>query len=229
MCVPSKSAIRKTPCGVLLCYITERRQFSGTANEQQEAMLNKIAECAAAGVDYIQLREKDLSTRELEALVARAIAALPAGSPTRLLINSRTDVALACGAHGVHLPAKDLAAGEARCIMMRGGMTTPVIGVSAHTLEEVALAESHGADFVVFGPVFEKDQRASSAGLTQLRLVCERPHVASPAMPILALGGVNLDNAGQCLSAGADGVAGIRLFQQAKAEALIEQLRALRK
>ena len=90
-----------------LYYITDRRQFAGDAHEQEQRLLAKIAECAAAGVEYIQLREKDLESRALEELALKAMAAL-GSSRTQLLINSRTDVALACGAHGVHLPANDL-------------------------------------------------------------------------------------------------------------------------
>ena len=79
--------------------------FPAIATRARTRLLAKIAECAAAGVEYIQLREKDLDTRALEELALKAMAAL-GGSRTQLLINSRTDVALACGAHGVHLPAK---------------------------------------------------------------------------------------------------------------------------
>ena len=88
-----------------LYYITDRRQFPGDCHEQEQRLLAKIAECAAAGVEYIQLREKDLEARALEDLAMKAMAAL-GGSGTKLLINSRTDVALACGAHGVHLPCE---------------------------------------------------------------------------------------------------------------------------
>src|SRR5437764_688181 len=99
---------------MLLYYITDRRQFAGNAEEQRRQLLHKIAECAAAGVDYIQLREKDLSSRHLEALAHEAVKAIGRGAHPRLLINSRTDVALASGAAGVHLLANDLAAREMR-------------------------------------------------------------------------------------------------------------------
>src|SRR5436305_11660907 len=138
-----------------LYYITDRRQFAGDAQEQEQQLLAKIAECAAAGVEYIQLREKDLEIRALEELALKAIAAL-GSSRTQLLINSRTDVALACGAHGVHLPANDLSASEVRAIFARAANSEPVIGVSTHSATEVASAEAHGASFAVFGPVFEK-------------------------------------------------------------------------
>src|SRR4051794_10040879 len=138
-----------------LYYITDRRQFPGLAREQQRAVLEKIRECGAAGVDYVQLREKDLDTRVLEQL-ARHAATVLEGSRTRLLINARTDVALACGAHGVHLPANDLAASEVRAIFSRVNTGRAVVAVSAHSADEAAYAESHGADFAVFAPVFEK-------------------------------------------------------------------------
>jgi thiamine-phosphate pyrophosphorylase len=192
-----------------LYYITNRRQFPGPAREQQRALLEKIRQCGAAGVDYVQLREKDLDIRALEELARHAAAAL-GGSRTRLLINSRTDVALACGAHGVHLPANDLAASEVRAIFARVSTEKAVVAVSAHSADEAAYAESHGADFAVFAPVFEKAGDANPAGLDRLRRICRQ----TSSMPVLALGGVTLENARLCLEAGAAGLAGIRLFQE---------------
>ena len=149
-----------------------------------------------------------------------------AGSRTRLLINSRTDVALACGAHGVHLPAHDLAASEVRAIFVAGGQSRePVIGVSAHSAAEVASAEAHGADFAVFAPVFEKSGAANREGLEQLRRICHRTETAQPPMPVLALGGITLENAQQCVEAGAAGIAAIRLFQQNDVHAVVKKLR----
>src|SRR5262249_44766300 len=142
---------------MLLCYITGRRQFPGNPLGQRQRLLEKVAECLAAGVDYVQLREKDLGMRELESLARDAMRLFPAGTHTKLLINSRLDVALACGAAGVHLPSRDLPPSEARSLLATAGMAHPVIGASAHSLQEVTHAESHGADFAVFGPVFEKD------------------------------------------------------------------------
>lgn len=197
---------------MLLCYITDRLQFPGTPQQQRRRLLEKIAECAEAGVDYIQLREKDLSARELEKLACEALQLVPPTSPTRLLINSRIDVALASGAHGVHLPAHDLNAGDARAIFDAAGRSRVVIGVSTHSVAEVAYAEAHGADFAVFGPVFEKNGTSLTAGLEHLRTVCLRPKVGNP-MPVLALGGITWENAEDCLAVGAAGVAGIRIFQ----------------
>lgn len=208
-----------------LYYITDRQQFPGDGQEQERRLLAKIAECAAAGVEYIQLREKDLQSRALEELARKAMTAI-AGSRTCLLINSRTDVALACGAHGVHLPSNNLAASEARAIFARAGRSEPVIGVSTHSLSEVASAEAHGADFAVFGPVFEKSGSANREGLEQLRRICHRTEAAQPPMPVWALGGITLENAGLCATAGAAGIAAIRLFQQNDVDAIVKKLRS---
>jgi thiamine-phosphate pyrophosphorylase len=223
-----------------LYYITDRSQFPGDGREQERRLLEKIAECAAAGVDMIQLREKDLSTRALEKLALKAMAALGSSS-TRLLINSRTDIALACGAHGVHLPANDLPASEARAIFARAGVHGPgvhqpgvyqqIVSVSVHSAAEVASADAHGADFAVFAPVFEKLKRgeksgtANHEGLEQLRRICHRADTAH--MPVLALGGITLENARQCIEAGAAGIAAIRLFQQNDVHAVVKQLRGV--
>jgi thiamine-phosphate pyrophosphorylase len=207
-----------------LYYITDRHLFPGNGAEQERRLLEKIAECAAAGVDLIQLREKDLGTHALEELAYKAMAAL-GGSRTRLLINSRIDIALACGAHGVHLPANDLPASEVRAALTRAGIGSPVIGVSAHSVAEVASAEAHGADFAVFAPVFEKNGAASHDGLEQLRQVCHRREKAQPPMPVLALGGITLENARQCVEAGAAGIAAIRLFQQNDVHTVVKKLR----
>lgn len=209
-----------------LYYITDRRQFPGDRHEQERRLLAKIAECAAAGIEYVQLREKDLTPRALEELARKAVGAL-GGSQTRLLINSRTDMALVCGAHGVHLPANDLAASEVRAIFARAGKSEPVIGVSAHSAAEVASAEAHGASFAVFGPVFEKSGSANREGLELLLRICHRTEAAQPPMPVWALGGITLESAQQCVAAGAAGIAGIRLFQENDVDAVVKKLHAL--
>ncbi len=214
---------------MLLYYITDRRQFSG---DQRARLLAKISEAARAGVDFIQLREKDLTTRELEKLARDAVAAV-SGSDTKLLINSRTDVAIAGGAHGVHLRSDDIAAGDARAIFSRAGVAGPVIGVSCHTTAEVQLADAHGADFAVFAPVFEKSG-AAGVGLEHLREACASVPAAKTPEPsparrftVFALGGVTLENAAACISAGAGGVAGIRLFQENDVATVVAHLRKL--
>jgi len=228
MCLMSTARRENRPGKMLLCYITDRQQFPGDRGEQQLRLLEKISECTAAGVDYVQLREKDLSTRALEELARKAADAVLRGSPTKLLINSRIDVAMGCGAHGVHLPARDLPASEARAIWDRAGLAPAVIGVSTHSPEEVAQAEAHGADFALLGPVFEKDGQSNPRGLDLMQRACQRPSGAVATMPVLALGGVALENAQRCLDAGAAGIAGIRLFQESDVEGIVSALRAMR-
>jgi thiamine-phosphate pyrophosphorylase len=138
------------------------------------------------------------------------------------------DVALACGADGVHLPSHDVPASEARALLMQAGMSRPVVAAACHSRREVELAEGHGADFVVFAPVFEKGGLATSDGVELLRQVCRERRAASPPMPVLALGGVTVENAGQCLAAGADGIAGIRLFQSGDLRETVAHLRELK-
>ena len=221
---------------MLLCYITDRRAFGEDEDHRRRALLRRVVEAAAAGVDYIQLREKDLSTRDLEALAKDVISVVRSNSQrTRLLINERTDVALASGADGVHLPGKSLPASEVRSVWMRRADRAPVIGVSAHSVDEVRYAEAHGADFALLGPIFEKPNTGlCGLGVDQLSIARQGAQVpenteAAPqhSFAVLALGGVNLQNAAQCLRSGASGLAGIRLFQEGDVNATICALRGM--
>jgi thiamine-phosphate pyrophosphorylase len=208
---------------LLLYYITDRAQFPGDEISRRHLLLDKIGEAVACGVDLVQLRGKDLSPRQLETCAreaARLVRERAAGS-TRLLINSRSDVALACGADGVHLRSDDVGAREARLIWRSiPDHKPPVIGVSCHSPAEVEHAQLGGADFAVFGPVFEKkNASAGGMGLAALRQAC------ASKIPVLALGGVTLENAGACADAGAAGIAAIRLFQENKIAEVVRRLR----
>jgi thiamine-phosphate pyrophosphorylase len=210
---------------LLLYYITDRTQFAGDESLRRHRLLQKIAECARFGVDYVQLREKDLATRELESLAREAARILraAAASQTRLLVNSRTDVAIACGADGVHLRSDDISRSEVRQVWNHAGRADrPLVGVSCHAAEEVRRAVSDGADFAVFAPVFAKNNVADArpAGLDALRQACREK------IPVLALGGVTLGNAQACLEAGAAGIAGIRLFQENEISRVVDVVRA---
>ena len=227
----------------MLYYITDRSQFRGDESARRRVLLAKVAEAARAGVDYIQLREKDLSSRELEMLARDALSAVRNSTPlrtenrelrTRLLINSRTDVALAAGADGVHLRSDDIGPHEVRHVLEASAHRPPATGhflvaASCHTAADVFRAESENADFAVFAPVFEKKDAplfflkttTQPTGLAALREACRAK------IPVLALGGVTLENAASCLNAGAAGVAGIRLFQENKIEDVVRALRAL--
>ena len=216
---------------MLLYYITDRTQFPGDENARQRALLAKIAEATRGGVDLIQLREKDLPTRELEALARTALRIVGENSPpetenqeraTRLLINSRSDVAIACGADGVHLRSGDISPSEVRRIWTHAGHpATALVSVSCHSAADVARAECEGADIAVFAPVFEKNDapQTSPAGLDGLREACRHK------IPVLALGGITLQNARACLDAGAAGIAAIRLFQKNDVAEVVRRLR----
>ena len=212
-----------------LYYITDRSQFRGDERTRRRDLLAKVAEAASACVDYIQLREKDLSTRELEMLAREVVTIVRQNSSlTRLLINSRTDVALAAEADGVHLRGDDVAPRELQQVLEASAhrpLTTDhfLVAASCHSKEDVIRADSEGADFAVFAPVFEKDKAPGTqpAGLSALHEACRAK------IPVLALGGVTMENAASCLDAGAAGVAGIRLFQENKIEDVVRALRAL--
>lgn len=184
-----------------LCYITDRKGLGGD-------LLDVIGRALRAGVDLVQIREKDLEARDLFDLT-RAAVALAHDLPGRILVNSRADVALAAGAHGVHLPAGSASPSEIRKIAPPGFL----VGVSCHSLEEVRLASAETADFAVFGPVFDtasKRRYGPPQGLEKLQQACR-----AAAIPVYALGGIDTGNAGDCFAAGAAGIAAISLFQRA--------------
>ncbi|MEJ5368701.1 MAG: thiamine phosphate synthase [Bryobacteraceae bacterium] len=189
---------------MIRCHITDRRSAGGT-----DALLALIRRNALAGVDWIQIREKDLDARSLALLVEEA---LRLAAPAKILVNSRADVALACGAAGLHLPAGSPPPSTWRPICPPGFL----IGVSCHTIEELIEAEREGADYALFSPVFRplsKDDPRPIHGLDGLRRACSAVRI-----PVLALGGVTAGNARLCVEAGAAGVAGITLFQSLQTE-----------
>ena len=221
----------------LLYYITDRTAFPGDEPTRHRRLLEKIREAASAGVNYIQLREKDLPARDLESLATEAIKIIAQLRTenrelrTALLINSCTDVALAVGADGVHLRSDDISPQEVRMVWQHqyecgAGAPTrtnsprdPLIAVSCHSPAEVAQAAATHATFAVFAPVFEKKDTAP-AGLAALQQACEAN------IPVLALGGITLANVRSCIEAGAAGIAAIRLFQDHNIAEVVKQLRS---
>lgn len=193
--------------------ITSRLHFPGDEARRQEALVEQCARWAAEGIEMIQLREKDLPAGALAGLARSILAVISAGN-TKLLINSRADVAVASGAHGVHLTAAhgELRPAQVRHLYSEAGHPAPVVSVSCHTLDEVKQARANHADAILFAPVFGKSIAGEvitpAAGLDTLRKAC----TAAAPIPVYALGGVTPENAPSCIEAGAAGVAGIRLF-----------------
>jgi thiamine-phosphate pyrophosphorylase len=185
---------------VIRCRITDRLAFPS-----EGAFLKSIAPSLETGVEWIQIREKDLASRLLMTLVRRVLQ-LENPHGTKILVNSRMDVALAAGAAGLHLPSGSIAPRRWRQIAPPGFL----MGASCHTIEEVIDAETSGADYVVFGPVFAP--LSKSSGLPPRGLDGLAQATRSVHLPVLALGGVTSDNAASCIAAGAAGIAGITLF-----------------
>lgn len=176
------------------------------ASEEFAALLNLVAAAVAAKVSLIQLREKHLTARTLYELTEQA-AQLTRGSQTRLLVNDRSDIARAAGADGVHLTTHSLRAD----VMRRTFGDDFLIGVSTHSVAEALAARDNGANFVVWGPVFATNSKSGYGepqGVSKLARVVQQ---LAP-FPVVALGGVNLDNLGECANVGASGIAGIGLF-----------------
>jgi len=168
--------------------------------------MESIARNLRDGVTWIQLREKDMSARELYD-VAMAAKLLPNPHGTKFIVNTRTDVALAARADGVHLPSLSPEPRRWRGIVPAGFL----IGVSCHTLEDVAAAANQGAAYALFGPIFAPLSKISPLeprGLTGLAQAAQ-----AVSIPLLALGGITKSNTPACIEAGASGVAGISLYQ----------------
>jgi thiamine-phosphate pyrophosphorylase len=202
--------------------ITSRALYPGNELQQQAALLLQARRWIADRIDIIQLREKDLPATVIAALaheILRAIA--QANSPTKLLINSRPDIAIATATHGVHLTSgpSELTPAQVRSLYAVTSSPAPIITISCHTLEDIHRASINQVDAILFAPVFEKrafekinagQLVTPGQGIDRLRAACR---AASP-VPVYALGGVTHHNAAACLDAGAAGIAGIRLFHQ---------------
>jgi thiamine-phosphate pyrophosphorylase len=195
-------------------YITSRNQFFGlpsqigsqVARRQEDALKEKVRAAFAAGIGFVQVREKDLGGARLAALVGE-LARQPEKRDTQLLVNERLDIALSSGADGVHLPSDSMPVSDAR--QLAGSENW--VGVSCHGASDVERAEREGASYALLSPVFETPSKPGvpPLGLDLLQDICR-----SVLMPVFALGGVTRSNAEACIRSGAAGVAGIRLFQE---------------
>ncbi|HEV2182689.1 MAG TPA: thiamine phosphate synthase [Candidatus Acidoferrales bacterium] len=202
---------------MLLCYVTDRhllRSQRASSAGSTDDLLVRIQSAVAVGVDWIQIREKDLPSHELLELTRRVIAVTQdANAHTRVIVNDRLDVAIAAGAAGVHLGGASIPVAET-VQWCRAGNAEPdfIVGASCHDVQEAIAAERSGGNYIFFGPVYESPSKmkfGAPQGVGKLAEVCGRVQI-----PVLAIGGIDEENAGTCLRAGAAGVAAIRLFQQ---------------
>lgn len=251
----SKSlAARKTP--ILCYVTDSKSWSRETPSDLWSALMQTIATLTSAGVDWIQLREKHMPARDLSHLAreaSRQSAAYPGGERAKpcVIVNDRLDVAITERADGVHLGEKGLPVSEAKLFLesraaehaalatVEGSLTTLptprpltaqpalvnfLLGVSCHSLEGVASAARDGASYVFFGPVFATPSKARMGepqGIARLAEACR-----SVSIPVLAIGGITLENAAACVKAGAAGIAAIRLFQDAPdAAEMVKELR----
>lgn len=192
-----------------LTYLITSGATSGettVASVEFDALLSLVRSAVAAHVSLVQLREKNLSARMLHDLAARA-SRLACGSATRVVVNDRADIAHAAGCDGVQLTTRSLAA----AVVRRAFGEDFLIGISTHSLAEARAARDGGADFAVFGPVFDTPSKRAYGLPLGLEVLREAAHALSP-FPLVAVGGIDEENVREVLRAGAAGVAAIRLF-----------------
>ena len=168
---------------------------------QRTEILKSVELAAAAGIGCVQIREKRLPARLLFKLVREA-AALTVSSSTKLLVNERFDIAIAAGADGVHLTSTSMPLARVR----EAVPSRFLIGVSTHSLAEIAAAKDSGADYAMLGPIFETPGKGEPIGLEELERVC----CTVAPFPVVAVGGIDASNEAAVIGAGAAGVAAIR-------------------
>ncbi len=205
----------------LICYVTDRQALASAdpSTDQVNGVLERIRAAAEAGIDWIQIREKDMNARDLLQLSRHAVAI----GKARVLVNDRLDVALAAGAAGVHLGHESAPVGAVVRWCRDGNAPREfLVGVSCHRLEDVDETQKAGADYIFFGPVFEtpsKQRFGAPQGITRLAEVCRPSRI-----PVIAIGGIGERNAVECFRAGAAGIAAIRLFQEAVDAGALEEI-----
>ncbi|MGH9858792.1 MAG: thiamine phosphate synthase [Candidatus Acidiferrales bacterium] len=213
-----------SPESPILCYVTDRVTLPGG----EAALAAAIRSALDAGMHWIQIREKTLPTRRLLELTRGAVqhAGETAAGRARIILNDRLDVALAAAAHGVHLGGMSMPVAEVHRWLRSSPVPAPrtpaadaparvppgfLLGRSCHSLPEAQQAQRDGASYVILGPIFStpsKIEFGEPLGLARLAEVCRALRI-----PVLAIGGITVESAPQCLSAGAAGLAAIRLFQ----------------
>lgn len=212
---------------IQLCLITDRTAL-GRGPAAMDGVVELCRDASAAGIDLIQIREKDVSARELFDVTVRVVDAARAGG-ARVLVNDRFDIALAANANGVHLTTRSMDVATVRAAVG----SRLVVGVSTHSGADVRDAASGGADFVVCGPVFEtpsKNAFGKALGPDEVARIA-----SWSGIPVLGLGGIDPSNAATALNGSIAGIAAIRMFQDpwkaggaAALQQIVRQVRAIR-
>jgi thiamine-phosphate pyrophosphorylase len=188
----------------MICLVTDRRRLGATA-DSLDRLVDLVAAAARAGVDLIQIRERDLEARQMTALAIRCVTAAE-GTSAKVLVNDRADVAVVARAHGVHLRGDSMAPAAARLLVGDAA----VVGRSVHRAEEArAVAAAGGADYLIYGTLYpsaSKGEGHSVSSIDELSAACR------VAIPVLAIGGMTVARAADVARAGAAGIAGIGLF-----------------
>lgn len=188
----------------MICLVTDRRRLS-TAADDIDRLVDLVAAAARAGIDMVQIRERDLDARRLTGLVRRCVD-VAEGTRTKVLVNDRADVAVAAGAHGVHLRGDSMAAAAVRSLVG----DDVLVGRSVHGADEArAVSGAGGVDYVIFGTLYPSASKSAAHPLAthdELAAVCQA------GVPVLAIGGITVERAAEVARAGAAGIAGISLF-----------------
>jgi thiamine-phosphate pyrophosphorylase len=186
----------------VLCFVTDRRRFGAS---WEDALIGRVRAAALEGVHLIQVRERDLDGGPLTRLVTACVDAVR-GTTTRVVLNDRLDVAVAAGAHGVHLRGDSFSASRIRACAPRSFL----IGRSVHSVSDAVMAaEDTAINYLIFGTVFATRSKADrpAAGLRELAAVAR-----ATRLPVLAIGGMTSARIADVMGAGAAGVAGISMF-----------------
>lgn len=207
-----------------MCYVTDRKSLGDA--EPFPKLLAAIGAAISVDIDWVQIREKDLTAKDLLALARASVSlatgnadtrkseGLAGGHKTRVLVNDRLDIAILSGAAGVHLGGKSMPVGEIVEWCRAGNAPKDfMVGISCHNLFEAREAQTAGASYISFGPIFETPSKQSYGqpqGIVKLSEVC-----LAVDIPVIAIGGVNEGNGAECVYAGAAGIAAIRFFQEA--------------